>query len=179
MSKNYVSKKNNGIVNGSRGYVDSIQASKDNPNEPEIIWVVFPDENTGKLLREDNRALLRAHKPNNPKAVPIRKQKKTFSMQGNASWLREQFPLTLCYAITSHKCQGKTLKEAIIDFTGKGAKIGSGAFYTAMSRVRNGKDLYLTGFSVRICISKLKGQNAYYDGHTDIMNNIYCLSKKL
>ena len=28
--------KNNGIVNGSRGYVDSIQASKDNPNKPEI-----------------------------------------------------------------------------------------------------------------------------------------------
>ena len=139
--------KNNGIVNGSRGYVDSIQASKENPNEPEIIWVVFPDENTGKLLREDNRALLRTHKPNNPLAVPIRKQRKTFSMLGNASWLREQFPLTLCYAITAHKSQGQTLEEVIIDFTGKGAKIGSGAFYTAMSRVRNGKDLYLKGFS--------------------------------
>ena len=89
--------KNNGIVNGSRGFVDSIQMSKENPNEPEIVWVVFNDENTGKLLREDSRALLKHHKPNNPKAVPIRKQKKQFSMHGNANWLREQFPLTLCY----------------------------------------------------------------------------------
>ena len=105
--------KNNGIVNGSRGFVDSIQMSKENPNEPEIVWVVFNDENTGKLLREDSRALLKHHKPNNPKAVPIRKQKKQFSMHGNANWLREQFPLTLCYAISIWKSQGQTLEEVI------------------------------------------------------------------
>ena len=105
--------KNNGIVNGSRGFVDSIQMSRENPNEPEIVWVVFNDENTGKLLREDSRALLKHHKPNNPKAVPIRKQRKQFSMLGNANWLREQFPLTLCYAISIWKSQGQTLEEVI------------------------------------------------------------------
>ena len=75
--------KNNGIVNGVRGYVDSIQVSKDNPDEPEIIWVRFNDDNVGSLLREDNRALLKFHKPNDPLAVPIRKQKKQFQMKGN------------------------------------------------------------------------------------------------
>ena len=92
--------KNNGIVNGARGYIDSIQTSKTNPNDIEIIWVCFNDENTGKLLREDNRALLKHHKPNNPKAVPIKRQRKQFQGSGSDYWLREQFPLTLCYSIT-------------------------------------------------------------------------------
>ena len=138
--------KNNGIVNGSRGYIDSIQTSKTNNDEIEVIWVCFNDANTGKLLREDNKALLRHHKPNNPNAVPIKKQRKQFKMQGNASWLREQFPLTLCYAITAHKSQGQTLEEVIIDFSSKKSKVAAGSFYTAMSRVRNGRNLFLRDF---------------------------------
>ena len=138
--------KNNGIVNGVRGYVDSIQVSKDNPDEPEIIWVRFNDDNVGSLLREDNRALLKFHKPNDPLAVPIRKQKKQFQMKGNINWLREQFPLTVCYAVTAHKSQGQTLEEVLIDFSAKSTRNTPGAFYTAMSRVRFGKDLYLRDF---------------------------------
>ena len=94
--------KNNGIVNGARGYIDSIQTSKTNQDEIDIIWVCFNDDNTGKLLREDNRALLKHHKPDNPKAVPIKKQRKQFQGKGSDRWLREQFPLTLCYSITGN-----------------------------------------------------------------------------
>ena len=95
--------KNNGIVNGSRGYIDSIQPMKDKPDEPDIIWVRFHNDETGKLLRDDNRALLRHHRPNDPLAVPITRQRKPFQVKGNVSWLREQFPLTVCYSITCHK----------------------------------------------------------------------------
>ena len=140
--------KNNGMVNGSRGYVDSIQISKTNPEEIEVIWVVFHGENTGKLLREENKALLKFHKPDNPLAVPIKKQKKQFRMQGlkgSVFVLREQFPLTLCYAITSHKSQGQTLEEVLIDFSTTNF-IPNGSFYTAMSRVRQGSSLYLRDF---------------------------------
>ena len=86
-----------------RGFIDSIQASQDNPDVAEVIWVRFNDDKVGQLLRHDKRDLLRQHKPNDPLAVPIRKQKKTFRGQGSVNWLREQFPLTLCYAITAHK----------------------------------------------------------------------------
>ena len=138
--------KNNGIVNGSRGYVDSVQFSKENPKEIEIIWVRFNDDNTGQLLRQDNQALLKYHKPNDPKAVPIRKQKKPFQpMGGNTSVVRTQFPLTLCYALTAHKCQGQTMEEVIIDFI-ESKRIDAGSFYTAMSRVRNGQSLFLRDF---------------------------------
>ena len=120
--------------------------SKDNPEEIEIIWVRFNDDNVGKLLREDNRALLKYHTPDDRLAVPIRKQKKTFSMTGSINWLREQFPLTVCYAVTSHKSQGQTLEEVLIDFSAPIKNYTSGAFYTAMSRVRFGANLFLKDF---------------------------------
>ena len=63
----------------------------------------FNDDKVGQRLRYDKKDLLRRHKPNDPLAVPIKKQKKTFRAQGSVNWMREQFPLTLCYAITAHK----------------------------------------------------------------------------
>ena len=138
--------KNNGIVNGSRGYIDSIHTSKQNPDEVEIIWVRFSDDKTGQMLREDNKSLLRTHPPKDSKSVPIRRQKKGFNMKGNTKYVRSQFPLTLCYAITSHKSQGQTLDEVIIDFTNAKGGIAAGSFYVAMSRVRLGENLYLRGF---------------------------------
>ena len=91
------------VCNGVRGFIDSIQASKDNQDVAEVIWVRFNDDNVGQLLRQDNKDLQRDHTPNHHLAVPIKKQRKTFSGQGSVNWVREQFPLTLCYAITAHK----------------------------------------------------------------------------
>ena len=136
--------KNNGIVNGSRGYVDSIQVSKDDPGTVEIVWVKFYDENTGALLRQDNKILLRTHTPNHQNAVPIRCQRKRFTYQ-NVNYNRIQFPLTLCYAMTANKSQGQTLDEVIVNFSNEN-KIPAGAFYTAMSRVRHGQHFYLEDF---------------------------------
>ena len=82
--------KNNGIVNGARGYIDSIQANKENQDVAEVIWVRFTDNKIGQLLRQDSLALLKDHKPNDPLAVPIIKQKKQFKVKGNVNWMREQ-----------------------------------------------------------------------------------------
>ena len=138
--------KNNGLVNGARGFIDSIQPSKDNPDVADIIWVRFTDDNIGQLLRRESLSLLKDHKPNDPLAVPIKKQKKQFSVKGNVKWMREQFPLTLCYAITAHKSQGQTLEEVIIDFSSKKTRINYGSFYTALSRVKYGENLFLKDF---------------------------------
>ena len=137
--------KNNGIVNGARGYIDSIQPSSLDPDVAEIVWVRFHDDKIGQLLRIDSVSLLKHHTPNDPLSVPITKQKKPFKITGNIEYLRDQFPLTLCYAVTSHKSQGQTLEEVLIDFTDEN-RINSGSFYTAMSRVKVGKNLYLKDF---------------------------------
>ena len=67
--------KNNGLVNGARGYIDSIQPSRENPEIAKVILVRFTDDTIGQLLRQDSMALLRNHKPKHPLAVPISKQK--------------------------------------------------------------------------------------------------------
>ena len=109
--------KEDGIVNGARGYVDSIQVSSADPDKIEVVWVVFKDKNIGKLLRYEYRNLRKLHKPNDENAVPILRQKKGFTINnGEVKFQRHQFPLTLSYAITSYKCQGDTLEEVIIDF---------------------------------------------------------------
>ena len=87
--------------------------------------------------------MLKDHKPI---AVPITKQKKQFSIKGNVNWMREKFPLTLCYPITAHKSQGQTLNEVIIDFSNKKSQINNGSFYAALSRVKFENNLFLKDF---------------------------------
>ena len=95
--------KQNGIVNGVRGYIDSFQYSSEDSTCLEYIWVRFNDDKTGQLQRIENCHLLQHHKPYDKLAVPIARQKKTFSFKGNTNYLRSQFPLTLSFAVTGHK----------------------------------------------------------------------------
>ena len=150
-SNHHISKyKEDGIVNGARGYIDSIQVSKENNNEVEVIWVVFKDKQVGRLLKYDFLHLNKLHKPNDKEAVPILKQKKNFTInKGEVRFQRTQFPLTLAYAITAYKCQGDTLEEVIIDFShepGEKTNIQWGSFYVALTRVKEGKHVFLRSF---------------------------------
>ena len=138
--------KEDGIVNGAKGYVDSVQVSRSDPEKIEVVWVVFKDKNVGKLLRYELKNLNKLHKPVDEKAVPILRQKKSFSIQnGEIKYQRCQFPLTLSYATTAYKCQGDTLDEVIIDFEHEPGEIRSvpcGSFYVALTRVKEGKKYF-------------------------------------
>ena len=68
-----------------------------------------------------------------------------WKLEDNDKISRNQIPLILAYAITTHKCQGSTLDSAYID-------IGSSIFeygqaYVALSRVKNLDALYLHAYS--------------------------------
>ena len=109
--------KEDGLVNGARGYVDSIQVCKENPAEVEVVWVVFKDKSIGKRLKFDQKQLLKKHTPNQQDAIQILKVKRQFTInRGEIRFQRYQFPLTLGYAVTAYKCQGDTLEKVIIDF---------------------------------------------------------------
>ena len=58
-----------------------------------------------------------------------------------------QFPIVPAYAATVHKSQGLTLKYVIIDFKQNSKKaVPCGAFYTAITRVRSLKNIFLRNF---------------------------------
>ena len=144
--------KEDGIVNGARGFVQSIQLSKENPEKVDVIWVIFNKENIGRLYRFEHNHLRKYHNPGDQSAIPILPERKTFKEKfGNIEYQRTNFPLALAYAMTAHKCQGETLEEVIIDF-GPDLElkiknyICPGSFYVALTRVREGNKVFLKSF---------------------------------
>ena len=144
--------KDDGIMNGARGFVQSIQVSKDNIEKVDIIWVVFNNESVGRLYRYDYRHLRKSFEPGHELATPILPQRRNFTLNfGNVEYQRTNFPLSLAYALTAHKCQGETLDEVIIDFgPDKLNKISNfvlpGSFYVALTRVKLGCKVFLKSF---------------------------------
>ena len=55
----------------------------------------------------------------------------------------ENFPLNLAWASTIHKSQGATLDQAVVDLRGLWEP---GHAYVALSRVREGKGVYVAGW---------------------------------
>ena len=139
--------KQDGIVNGAKGFIDSIQPSLENPDMAEVVWVRFVDTRVGQLLRQDSSELLKFHTPNDKLAVPIIKTKKRFNIAGDTEYLRNMFPLTVCYSVTAHKSQGGTLEEVKVDYSDPGRNT-DGSFYTSISRISFGKNLFLKDFKV-------------------------------
>ena len=144
--------RDDGIMNGARGYVQAIQMSKDKREDVEAVWVVFNNENIGKLYRMEHNHMRQDFKPGHPLAMPILPERKKYTPRGgNIQYQRTNFPLSLAYAITAHKCQGETLKYVIIDFGpdiehGINNYICSGSFYVALTRVQSAENVFLRSF---------------------------------
>ena len=144
--------KEDGIMNGARGFIQAIQTSTSNPEKVEVVWVIFNNEDIGKRYRFDYKHLRKSFNPGHENATPILPSRSNFKNKfGNIEYQRQNFALSLAYALTSHKCQGETLDEVIIDF-GKDLKkninnfICNGSFYVALTRVREGNKVFLKSF---------------------------------
>ena len=104
------------------------------------------------MYRFEHNHLRKNFDPGNRLATPILPTRKTFKLKfGDVEYQRQNFALTLAYALTAHKCQGETLKEVIIDFgPDKEHSIKNyicpGSFYVAITRVKEGKAVYLRSF---------------------------------
>ena len=60
---------------------------------------------------------------------------------------RSQFPLTLAWAVTIHKCQGLILPEIVIDMTSAKGRFKPGGAYVAFSRVRTIEKLHIINYT--------------------------------
>ena len=79
-----------------------------------VILVAFDSEHVGQETRHTS-----VYNSIHQNAVPIHHTQATFPIDKKASFqaTRTQFPLTLTWAVTIHKCQGLTLSEIVIDMT--------------------------------------------------------------
>ena len=159
-----------GVCNGARAYIDSFQLARGSTTEVRYIWVVFKDPKMGQQLKFDNRHLLELHRPNHARAVPLQVCKTKFNVgTGNVSYHRTQFPAILAYAVTSHRSQGDTLEEVIIDYTSEGNEMPyviAGSFYVAITRATCADNVFLADF-----------QTSYIKCNKQVMSKIEAMRK--
>ena len=120
------------LTNGAVGTVTNVVIDQ-TTGKMSVILVAFDSEHVGQETRHTS-VCISIHQ----NAVLIHCTHATFPIDKKASFqaTRTQFPLTLAWAVTIHKCQGLTLSEIVIDMTPTKGKFRPGEAYVAFSRVR-------------------------------------------
>ena len=129
-----------GLVNGVMGEVKAIL--KNDKNVVHTVLVKFDNVKVGKIAKRSSK-----YQQNYPGCVPVQRHKGQYQKlnKKGAQINRTQFPLTLAWAVTIHKCQGLTLEKVVVDM--KGAKrFNNGQAYVAFSRVKSIHGLHILNF---------------------------------
>ena len=132
-----------GLTNGAMGTVVNI-VYNDSVKQVKAIFVKFDHNTIGENAIKNS-----TYHCNVLRAVPIEQMQVNFSVDQKASCQanRRQFPLTLAWAVTIHKCQGLTMDEIVVDMTPKKGKYTSGQAYVAFSRVKELKKLHIIKYT--------------------------------
>ena len=132
-----------GLTNGAMGTVTNVVIDE-RTGKMICILVVFDSKHVGQEAIH-----MSACKNKNQNAVPIYKTQATFPTHKKTSCqaTRSQFPLTLAWAVTIHKCQGLTLPEIVIDMAPSKGRFKPGEAYVAFSRVRTLEKLHIINYT--------------------------------
>ena len=128
-----------GLVNGACGVVRGIILGGD--NIVETILIQFDNPSVGNLLSSTSQ-----YKRDYPDCVPIKRVGASFWLgkRQSAEVSRQQFPITMAWALTIHKVQGQTVSRIVIDM--KHGRFQSGQAYVAFSRVTSLDGLFIVNF---------------------------------
>ena len=132
-----------GLTNGAMGTVTNVVIDE-TTGKMITILVSFDSKHVGQEAMHTS-----VYKSTNQNAVPIYETQTTSPIHKKASCqvTRSQFPLTLVWAVTIHKCQGLTLPEIVIDMTPAKGKFKLGEAYVAFSRVRTIEKLHIINYT--------------------------------
>ncbi|VDI58304.1 Hypothetical predicted protein [Mytilus galloprovincialis] len=128
-----------GLVNSASG-TGFIPLPPDSTNEnfntyrPKYVLVQFDENRVGEKIRSKLRTLV----PDG-KSTPIAVHEVTVKLRKFSS-KRTQFPLTLAWAVTIHKAQGRTVDQLVVSTKGS---FKAGQMYTALSRVKTQDGLFI------------------------------------
>jgi len=134
-----------GLVNGAVGTVHGFIA--DDNQKIKFLMIKFDDEKVG--LQRKSESL---HQHEYPQCIAISHAEVSFPIargRRHVMMTRKQFPITLCWASTVHKVQGKTLSRIVVGMD-NGSRWSAGQAYVAFSRVTTLSGLYLLGFDSKV-----------------------------
>ena len=120
-----------GLTNGAMGTAIDIVMDSSSAHIKAVL-VTFDISTVGKHAKA-----MSAYKHINCNSVAIEEMQVDFCVDQKSSCqgTRKQFPLTLCWAVTIHKCQGLTLDEIVVDMSPAKGQYRAGQAYVAFSRV--------------------------------------------
>ena len=127
-----------GLVNGVCGTV--VGFDSEIVADIKIIFIQFDNPRVGRQSRQNRSSIF-------PDAVVVERKEVSFSVKRGKpiTRYRYQFPLTLAWACTIHKVQGKTLDKIVVSM--REGRFMAGQAYVAFSRVKKLQGLYLVGFT--------------------------------
>ena len=131
-----------GLTNGAMGAATNAVIDQ-TTGKINVILIAFDSENVGQEARYRS-----VYNRINQNAVPIHQTLATFPIDKKTSFqaTRNQFPLTLTWAVTIHKWQGLTLLK---DMTHAKGKFKPGEAYVAFSRLKTLEKLHSTTHKVK------------------------------
>ena len=131
------------LTNGAMSTVTNV-VIKQTTGKISVILVSFDSEHVGQ-----EAGYTSVYNSITQNAVPIHLTQATFPVDKKASFqaTKTQFPLTLAWAVTIHKCQGLTLSEIVIAMTCAKGKFKPGEAYVAFSRVKTLDKLHLINYT--------------------------------
>ena len=118
-----------GLTNGAMGTVTNV-VTDETTGKMITILVSFDSKHVGQEAMHTS-----VYNTTNQNAVPIYQTQATFPIHKIAPCQAtgSQFPLTLAWAVTIHKCQGLTLPEIVIDMIPAKGRFKPGEAYVAFS----------------------------------------------
>ncbi|XP_028405235.1 uncharacterized protein LOC114527739 [Dendronephthya gigantea] len=127
-----------GMTNGAECVIKKIDYRVIGSSRPSIIWVQFLEEHIAKKYRAEfaylyNENIERTWTP----ILEVTRQFRKHKVQV----IRRQFPLRPSAAKTIHRCQGDTLREAVVDLPSQKREH---MHYVALSRLRSISDLHIS-----------------------------------
>ena len=131
-----------GLCNGVTGTVKAILPTDKN-NQPSAIYVQFDNAKCGANARR--KSPLPNEYANCVVIKPHHESIEVSDESGRQTRTRMQYPLKLAWAITMHKVQGMTTKNAVVSLN----KTRACMAYVAISRVTNLSGLYLQDYDAK------------------------------
>ena len=133
-----------GLTNGARGVVESFV--KNNAGNVEKVMVKFDETYQGQQRRDSQSKLSRQY----PGCTSIERVMFQYSLAkksknvGNVAKVI-QFPLSLCFAATSHRFQGQTVHKPSVTVCNFKTVFQAAQAYVMLSRVETINQLYILG----------------------------------